>query len=718
MSKALRPVEFQVTVTFDGGSGIAVDVAMELTAREYTTLVDCCAEGKEINQYWGLGKLSRRIETIAKEKAQKIRAEKYWDEDQDPWLDCFISFPDEVLKAAEEQKQKIAEFFVQNHPQTLAPTCYWEYYNREYTSCFEFTVEDGVISSAARLPNISGNCCIIPKGVTRIGRIFPSGTWIRTLVIPEGVTEIEDHAFSNTRVEEVLLPQSLQRIGVGAFSGGDFLRSINVPAHTEIGAYAFSGSGLPVDSKGFLIINDTLIKYEAHQFSTRGNHRVKGRLRCSELVVPEGIRVLGAGAITNGDLTKIKLPSSLEEIQKDNFCYLPKLEELTIPASVKKIGDGCFCHLDLLPRVSFAGEIPELGRGLFKHCPGFPFEDGLFIWRDTLYWRLPSRRKSVKVPAHVKAIDAGAFRNDSYSDPITQVSLPEGLTRIEDGLFKDCAELKQVKLPKSLKAIGARAFDSCYKLPVIAIPKGVTEIGEGAFANCRELETVTIPEGVSRIEDHTFHMCLKLREVAIPHGVTHIGRWAFRSCPLQETRLPETLISIDSCAFDSGKFEHVHIPDSVRFLADYVFSPCLKSVRLPESVEIDPHAFAHCKALADEKGFIIVKQVLHGYCGTDEEVVVPEGVVTIPEKVFTNGYNDFRTLRLPNTLKNLSPYALSSCLNLMAVTFPEHMKDCRPEDFGAPPLVHWKCPSCSQNWENRGSMSFCPKCHTRGTETH
>ena len=67
MSKALRSVEFQVTVTFDGGSGIAVDVAMELTAREYTALVDCCAEGKEINQYWGLGKLSRRIETIAKE---------------------------------------------------------------------------------------------------------------------------------------------------------------------------------------------------------------------------------------------------------------------------------------------------------------------------------------------------------------------------------------------------------------------------------------------------------------------------------------------------------------------------------------------------------------------------------------------------------------------------------------------------------------------------
>ena len=64
----------------------------------------------------------------------------------------------------------------------------------------------------------------------------------------------------------------------------------------------------------------------------------------------------------------------------------------------------------------------------------------------------------------------------------------------------------------------------------VVIPDGVTRIGDGAFRDCENLSSIRIPAGVTCIEEYTFHCCMNLTDVVIPEGVTSVGKLAFACC--------------------------------------------------------------------------------------------------------------------------------------------------------------------------------------------
>ena len=74
------------------------------------------------------------------------------------------------------------------------------------------------------------------------------------------------------------------------------------------------------------------------------------------------------------------------------------------------------------------------------------------------------------------------------------------------------------------------AFYGCSGLTSITIPEGVTSIEESAFYGCSGLTSITIPEGVRKINSFTFYGCSSLTSVVIPNGVTSIGGHAFEDC--------------------------------------------------------------------------------------------------------------------------------------------------------------------------------------------
>lgn len=93
---------------------------------------------------------------------------------------------------------------------------------------------------------------------------------------------------------------------------------------------------------------------------------------------------------------------------------------------------------------------------------------------------------------------------------ITEATIPDGVTRINDKAFADCRSLMTVSIPNSVTEIGNYAFLGCRSLISINIPRGVARIGEYAFANCASLMSLAIPDSVTKIDWNAFIGCPSL----------------------------------------------------------------------------------------------------------------------------------------------------------------------------------------------------------------
>jgi hypothetical protein len=87
---------------------------------------------------------------------------------------------------------------------------------------------------------------------------------------------------------------------------------------------------------------------------------------------------------------------------------------------------------------------------------------------------------------------------------LSNIVLPDTLTRIEDSMFVGCSDLRKINMPKSLTYIGDDAFFDCYSLSHLVIPDSVTSICKGAFAFCHGLSSIHIPSSVITIERSAF----------------------------------------------------------------------------------------------------------------------------------------------------------------------------------------------------------------------
>ena len=146
------------------------------------------------------------------------------------------------------------------------------------------------------------------------------------------------------------------------------------------------------------------------------------------------------------------------------------------------------------------------------------------------------------------------FYNPDYrpisSYAISKINLPNSVTGIEEGAFKNCTRLTDINIPNSVKSIGYEAFRDCTSLTDINIPNSVTSIGEQAFKGCTSLTDVNIPNSVTSIGYEAFKGCTSLTDINIPNSVTSIGEQAFKGCTsLTNINIPNSVTSIGEQAF-------------------------------------------------------------------------------------------------------------------------------------------------------------------------
>ena len=96
-----------------------------------------------------------------------------------------------------------------------------------------------------------------------------------------------------------------------------------------------------------------------------------------------------------------------------------------------------------------------------------------------------------------------------------------------------------------MTSIGELAFNGCIHLISVTIPDGVTCIEDRVFMSCNSLTSVIIGNSVASIGDYAFYQCFNLTSITIPNSVTSIGESAFRYCNLN------TVVSQIEAPFDS-----------------------------------------------------------------------------------------------------------------------------------------------------------------------
>ena len=273
---------------------------------------------------------------------------------------------------------------------------------------------------------------------------------------------------------------------------------------------------------------------------------------------------------------------------------------MAIPNSVTLIGNQAFYNCSNLTSITIPNSVTSIGEEAFNGTGWLNNQrDGLiYLDKFLLGYKGIKPTGKLNIAEGTKGIAASAFYK---CDGLTSVTIPNGVTTIENYTFYECSNLTSVTIPNSITSIGSYAFygtgwlnnqrDGLIYLDKFLLgykgikPTGELNIAEGtkgiaahAFYMCNDLTSVTIPYGITTIGNYTFYECSGLTSVTIPNTVTLIGYNAFEKCSnLLFVDIPNSVTSIGSEAFqDCSRLKYVTIGNGTKNISYRAFEGCTK----------------------------------------------------------------------------------------------------------------------------------------------
>ena len=370
---------------------------------------------------------------------------------------------------------------------------------------------------------------------------------ITTVVMEPGITYIGDYAFlSLQRLVSVTIPDTVTAVGQGAFYECSALERVLLPdsiSQAGISVFAFCTS-------------------------------------LTEVRLPVGLQAVSIRMFEGCTaLARIDLPESIASIDAAAFEGCEALMNIRIPAAVRSIGNFAFEDCERLLNVVFMGPAPELASSAFEDTvPTVYYPAGDASWTQSvmenagsdLEWIPSDDPAGVKLPQQGDVLEGncgpdakwrlekgtltitgtGAVTSSKwfgYRKEITALVVESGIT--DFGNVAD-SNVERVTLPDTLTVLDSGAFRNCEKLEQITIPVGVAQIESGTFYGCVSLKSVVIKGSVKRIEKSAFYKCTALVQINLPEGLEYICDDAFRLCEsLTEIIFPKSLTEIGVEAF-------------------------------------------------------------------------------------------------------------------------------------------------------------------------
>ncbi len=187
--------------------------------------------------------------------------------------------------------------------------------------------------------------------------------------------------------------------------------------------------------------------------------------------------------------------------------------------------------------------------------------DGELMSSNTNLDLMDKATGTIIIPQNVTKIGNGAFRDLAG---LRSIVIPGTVKEIGDNAFSGNPTLENVVIEEGVEKIGAFAFQSCTALKTIKIADSVSEIGNSCFLNCTVLVEINFPKSLKTIPYRMLSTCGALKELEIPEGITNINDMAFEYCTsLTKVTIPSTVTSINGKAFQGDtKLTNIEISDN------------------------------------------------------------------------------------------------------------------------------------------------------------
>jgi Leucine-rich repeat (LRR) protein len=270
--------------------------------------------------------------------------------------------------------------------------------------------------------------------------------------------------------------------------------------------------------------------------------------------------------------------------------------------------------------------------------------------------------KEIVIPDGVTEIGDHAF----YYTGIETLTVPAGVTRLENNTFANCRQLKKATLPDAVTFIGNSCFSECHELTDVNIPAKVETIDDYAFYNNKNRTTpIVLPATLKTIGYRAFMYNSKVTSLTFSEGLETIGGFAFSNLNAVESiTLPESIKTINSNAFEGcDSITEFTFPTTLTAVPNSMFYHCDKLAKVTlaaGTTSIEHYAFQDCPKLADIN---LAEQTALEYVG-----------------VYAFANTGFTTVTLPNSIKEMGYSVFRSCKNLTSVNVPT-LLTAVPSDF-------------------------------------
>ncbi len=457
----------------------------------------------------------------------------------------------------------------------------------------------------------------------------------------------------------------------------------------------------------------------------------------SSFTIPEGVKSIGSSALYNTQLTEIKFPSTLEEINSFSLSSCSKLSSVDLSnTNLTYIDSYGFAFCDILNDVKLPDTLSAIG--------GAAFAKDISLKEITLPEKLESVAqyafvgtglKSIYIPPSVTDIGYCAFGYDiddnnnenmisdfiiigytgsaaytyahdtdseyDYNNNFTfrTPEEHEDLQYLEGLTIHTLNDLLYAEVDSGIAIIGCFSNDKTFTVPSEIDGISVTEIYPSAFSECTS-EEIILPEGIKTLKKMAFMNCTNLKSITLPQSITSIEDNAFDGCTSLETADLGGAVSISSNIFDScTALREVNLSGDCTGLINGDDNPFLYLSALEKINVSDGNGDYSSKdgVLYNKDKTVLIYYPLGR---TNKEFTVPDGIKELAENAFiSNPYikkvdlshveiigisafeqcTNLSEIKLSKNLKKIDAGAFYGCLSLKEVRL--YTSDTEIKDF-------------------------------------